>query len=182
MWNISIAIWKIDNALIICFKVLLFVCPFSDYLNLRAFWTKKNNLETFSLWARNTLLSNYPIWIHKSSQQTTPRLSRMLQGSLWSWSASVRLCQTASYIQTVGEATTFWISQISTTSASTILIYSLTAITISIASRISGTKRNGICANSMVFPRINLVYVWMNVSGGLTQWPFKTVINFKTIG
>ncbi len=54
---------------------------------------------------------------------------------------------TASYIKTAGEATTCWMCRISTTSASTILSYSPTAITISIASRISGTKPSGICAN-----------------------------------
>ena len=46
-----------------------------------------------------------------------------------------------------------------TTSASTILSYSPTATTISMASRISGTKPSGICANSMVFLRLNLVYI-----------------------
>ena len=45
------------------------------------------------------------------------------------------------------------------TSASTTLSSLPTAITISMASRTSGTKPSVTCVNSMVFPRINLAYI-----------------------
>ena len=51
------------------------------------------------------------------------------------------------------------LGRISTISASTILSYSPIATTISMASRISGTKPSGICENSMVRSKINLVHI-----------------------